>query len=64
MERRFICDTCGVKWHVPESRSLEPDPKSCASCGGALTAFVGPAQPGWDADGQLVSASADRARAK
>lgn len=42
-DRRFICEACGVKWHVPAERSSDPDPDRCRSCGGALKVFVAPA---------------------
>ena len=42
-DRRFICDACGVKWHVPAERSSAPDPDRCGACGGALKALTAPA---------------------
>jgi len=43
-DRRFICEACGVKWHVPADRPSDPDPIRCGSCGGVLKVFVAPAE--------------------
>ena len=44
-DRRFVCDACGVKWHVPIARLHESDPVKCAACGGALTRLIVQAAP-------------------
>jgi hypothetical protein len=43
MDRRFICESCGMKWHVPAGRTDLPDPLRCGSCDGALVPFIAPA---------------------
>ena len=57
MDRRFICESCGIKWHVPATRADLPDPERCDSCDGGLVPFISPALPGWAA---AQGASAER----
>ena len=46
MDRRFICDTCGVKWFIPWTRPELADLTECDACGGGLMPFVAEAPEG------------------
>lgn len=40
MDRRFVCQNCGMKWFIHEHRTSEPDLTECGGCGGPLVTFV------------------------
>ena len=47
MDRRFLCQVCGVKWFAPASRPADEDPVTCAGCGGDLVSLLAPPGIGW-----------------
>ena len=50
MDRRLVCESCGVKWFVPGARPVLVAPARCGACGGPLAPLDAAADdlPGWD----------------
>ena len=52
MERRFVCQNCGLKWFIPGHRPSEPDLSECEGCGGPLANLAnGPGHEGFGSHG-------------
>jgi hypothetical protein len=49
VDRRLVCEACGVKWFVPGGRPVPETPLCCGSCGGPLATLDTPADdlPSW-----------------
>ena len=44
VDRRLVCEACGVKWFVPSGRPVPVTPPRCGSCGGPLAPLDAPAE--------------------
>ncbi len=51
MDRRYVCESCGVKWVVTAQQPASQDPCACQSCGGKLVALLPVRTRPWQLDG-------------